>query len=58
MGLTIIYLALLVRIALLPGQPDGECQRQAGWKRSGPSSTSLARMPEAGRRKDLMRQLL
>ncbi len=57
MGLTIIYLALLVRIALLPASLTGSASAKRV-EALRPQLDRLARMPEAGRRKDLMRQLL
>ena len=57
MGLTIIYLALLIRIILLPVSltGSGSSRRMEGIK---PQLEKLSRMPEAGRRKDLTRKLL
>ena len=57
MGLTIIYLAILVRILLLPASLAGSssAKRVEALK---PQLDRLARMPEAGRRKDLTRKLL
>lgn len=57
MGLTIIYLAVLVRILLLPASLAGSssAKRVEALK---PQLDRLARMPEAGRRKDLTRKLL
>ncbi len=57
MGLTIIYLALLIRVVLLPVSltGSGSARRMESIK---PQLTKLSRMPEAGRRKDLTRKLL
>lgn len=57
MGLTIIYLALLIRLVLLPVSltGSGSSRRMEAIK---PQLERLSRMPEAGRRKDLTRKLL
>lgn len=57
MGLTIIYLALLLRIALLPVSLSGASSARK-IEAIKPQLDKLARMPEAGRRRDLTRQLL
>ncbi len=57
MGLTIIYLALLVRILLLPASLSGGASSQKVEDLK-PQLLKLSRMPEAGRRRDLTRQLL
>jgi YidC/Oxa1 family membrane protein insertase len=57
MGLTIIYLAILLRVILLPVSltGSGSSRRMEAIK---PQLEKLQRMPEAGRRKDQTRKLL
>lgn len=57
MGLTIIYLALLIRVILLPVSltGSGSARRMESIK---PQLEKLSRMPEAGRRKEQTRKLL
>lgn len=57
MGLTIIYLAILIRVVLLPVSltGSGSARRMESIK---PQLERLSRMPEAGRRKEQTRQLL
>lgn len=57
MGLTLIYLALLVRIILLPASLAGSHSSRR-IEELKPQLDRLAKMPEAGRRRDKMRQLL
>lgn len=57
MGLTIIYLAILLRIALLPASLAGSAASRK-IEDIRPELTKLAKMPEAGRRRDLTRELL
>lgn len=57
MGLTIIYLALLIRIALLPASLAGSAASRR-IEELKPQLTKLSRMQEAGRRRDLIRRLL
>lgn len=57
MGLTIIYLAILIRIALLPASLAGASSARR-IEELRPQLDKLSRMPEAGRRRDLTRQLL
>jgi membrane protein insertase Oxa1/YidC/SpoIIIJ len=57
MGLAIIYLAVLVRIILLPASLAGSTAARR-IEELRPQLDQLARMPEAGRRKERMRQLL
>lgn len=57
MGLTIIYLAVLVRIILLPVSLTGSASARRV-EELRPRLAKLARMPEAGRRRDLTRRLL
>lgn len=57
MGLTIIYLALLVRVLLLPASlAGGSASRKMEALK--PQLKRLERVPDAGRRRDLMRGLL
>jgi membrane protein insertase Oxa1/YidC/SpoIIIJ len=57
MGLTIIYLALLVRIALLPASLSGAASARRVDQLK-PQLDKLQKMPEAGRSRDLTRKLL
>jgi membrane protein insertase Oxa1/YidC/SpoIIIJ len=57
MGLTIIYLAILIRIALLPASLAGASSSRR-IEELKPQLNRLARMPEAGKRRDLTRKLL
>lgn len=57
MGLTIIYLALLVRVALLPASLVGSASARKV-EELRPQLEKLRRMPEAGRRRSLTRELL
>lgn len=57
MGLTIIYLALLVRIVLLPVSLTGS-QSARRVQELKPELDKLSRMPDVGKRRDLTRKLL
>lgn len=57
MGLTIIYLAVLMRIVLLPVTLAGS-RSSRRIQELGPRLRQLARMPEAGKRRDLTRKVL
>lgn len=57
MGLTIIYLALLVRIALLPASLVGSASARKVDELK-PQLERLRRMPEVGRRRSLTKDLL
>lgn len=57
MGLTIIYLALLVRVLLLPASLAGT-RASRKIEQLKPKLQRLERMPDAGRRKEKTRQLL
>lgn len=57
MGLTIIYLAILMRILLLPASLAGSHSARRVQELK-PQLDRLARMPEAGKRRDLTRRLL
>ncbi len=57
MGLTIIYLALLVRIALLPVSLVGSASSRK-MEEVRPQLERLQRMPEVGRRRSLTKRLL
>ncbi len=57
MGLTIIYIALLVRIALLPVSLSGT-RSSRKVQQLQPQLQKYAKMPEAGRRRELTRDLL
>ncbi|MDP4000579.1 MAG: YidC/Oxa1 family membrane protein insertase [bacterium] len=57
MGLTIIYLALLVRVALLPASMVGSASARR-MEELRPQLEKLRRMPEVGRRRSLTRKLL
>lgn len=57
MGLTIIYLAILMRVLLLPASlAGGHSTRRV--QELKPELDRLARLPEAGKRRDLTRRLL
>jgi membrane protein insertase Oxa1/YidC/SpoIIIJ len=57
MGLTIIYLALLIRVALLPVSLIGSSSARR-MEQIKPQLQRLARMAEIGRRKELTRKIL